>query len=175
MIHPTAIIDPSATIGAGTVIWAYAFVGAGAVIGEQCRIGHGAYIDREVRVGDRVVIHGNASIYRPVVLGNDVFVGPHVVFANDPDPRAQATRDLTGVSWKVGDGATVGANATVLSDIDLAPHCLIGAGAVVSRPTVPFGIYAGVPARLTGYRCSCGAKYPGSVPPQECAQCHRRF
>jgi UDP-2-acetamido-3-amino-2,3-dideoxy-glucuronate N-acetyltransferase len=174
VIHPTAVVDPTATLGAGTVVWSHACILAGARIGEGCRIGHGAFVDRDVAIGSRVVIHNHACIYRPVTIGDDVFIGPHVVFANDPDPRASATRELAGVTWKVGAGATIGAHATVLSDLELAPHCLIGAGAVVARPTVAFGIYVGVPARLVGYRCSCGERYRHPLP-EECVRCKTRF
>lgn len=176
MIHPTAVVDPTAIIGSGTVVWAHACILGGAVVGEGCRIGHAAFLDRGVRIGDRVVIHNKASVYRPVVIGNDVFVGPHVVFVNDPDPRSDLTRDLAGVAWKVDDGVTIGANATILSDVVLAAHCLVGAGAVVTRSTVAFGIYAGVPARLVGYRCTCRTRYSLQRGlPERCESCGRVF
>lgn len=173
MIHPTAVVDATATLGNGTVVWSHACILARARIGEHCRIGHGAFVDRDVAIGSRVVIHNHACIYRPVTIEDDVFIGPHVVFANDPDPRANATRDVAGTTWRAGAGATIGASVTVLSDIDLAPHCLIGAGAVVTHPTVPFGIYVGVPARLVGFRCTCGARYRQL--PEECDRCKTRF
>lgn len=176
MIHETALVDPTATLGAGTTVWAHAVILAGAHVGEGCRIGKGAFIDRHVRVGARCVIHNNASIYRPVELEDDVFVGPHVVFANDPDPRHDLTRDLAGVAWRVRRGATIGAQATILSDLELAEHCFIGAGAVVSKSTVPFGLYVGVPARLVGYRCTCRARLPLEPGlPSRCSSCHRTF
>jgi UDP-3-O-[3-hydroxymyristoyl] glucosamine N-acyltransferase len=176
LIHPTAVVDESATIGPETAIWTHVQIGAGAVIGARCRVGHGAYIDRGVQVGSGVVIHNNASLYRPVRIEDDVFVGPHVVFVNDSDPRSDLTRDLGQAGWTIHRGATIGANATVMCDIDLAEHCLIGAGCVVTKPTVPFGIYVGVPARLVGYRCTCRARYPLSPGlPARCTQCQRTF
>ena len=174
-IHPTAVVDPSASIGEGTSIWSHACVLAGARIGRGCRIGHGAFVDRGVSVGDRVWIHNHVSVYRPVELESEVFVGPHVVFVNDPDPRWDATRDLSGVSWKVRRGATIGASATILSDVELGPHCFVGAGAVVTRPTVPFGLYVGAPARLVGYRCTCGLRFGLEGLPEVCERCDRRF
>lgn len=176
MIHETAVVDPKAVIGEGSFVWAHAYILAGAVIGEHCRIGHAVYIDRGVRVGNRVWVHNKASLYRPVEIADDVFIGPHVVFVNDPDPRSDLTRDLTGVSWRVERGASIGANATIMNDVSLAEHCLIGAGALVSRATVPFGIYVGVPARLIGYRCTCRARYPAQPGlPATCHQCGRGF
>jgi len=174
VIHSTAVVDPTAVLGAGTIVWSHACILAGARIGEQCRIGHGAYVDRGVSIGNRVVIHNHACVYRPVTIEDDVFIGPHVVFVNDPDPRASDTRDLSGIGWTARAGATIGANVTVMSGIELARHCLIGAGAVVSRPTVAYGIYVGVPARLVGYRCTCGARYRSALP-EECERCKTRF
>lgn len=176
IVHETAVVDPTAAIGSGTVVWAHACILGGAILGEDCRIGHGAFVDRGVRVGHRVVVHNHASLYRPVEIDDDVFVGPHVVFTNDPDPRSDLTRDLTGVAWKVHRGVTIGANATILSDLSLSEHCFIGAGAVVTRPTAPFGIYAGVPARLVGFRCTCRERYaPEPGLPKVCRRCQRTY
>jgi acetyltransferase-like isoleucine patch superfamily enzyme len=175
VIHPTAVVDPSAAIGDGSVVWSHACVLGDTVIGEDCRIGHGAFVDRGVRIGDRAVIHNHACIYRPVELADDVFVGPHAVFVNDPEPRSENTRDLTGVSWRVERGATIGASATILSDISLAPYCFIAAGAVVTRPTERYGVYVGVPARLTGYRCRCGERFALETGlPEECPRCRHK-
>jgi UDP-2-acetamido-3-amino-2,3-dideoxy-glucuronate N-acetyltransferase len=174
VVHPTAVVDASAELGPGTVVWSHACILAGAVLGKGCRVGHGAFIDRGVRVGDGVVIHNNASLYRPVEIGNEVFVGPHVVFVNDRDPRFDATRELDGVGWKIHDGATIGANVTIMSDVSLAPHCFIGAAALVTRPTVAYGLYVGSPARLVGYRCRCGQRFSlEAALPEVCPRCQR--
>jgi UDP-2-acetamido-3-amino-2,3-dideoxy-glucuronate N-acetyltransferase len=176
VIHPTAVVDPTAEIGQGTIIWSHVCVLGEAAIGQECRIGHAAFVDRGVRIGNRVVIHNQASIYRPVELADDVFVGPHVVFVNDRDPRNDATRDLRGLNWKVHGGATIGASVTVLCDVSLAEHCFIGAGALVTRSTVPYGLYIGAPARLVGYRCRCGQRFPAeSGLPETCSRCSRRL
>lgn len=175
VIHPTAVVDPTARIGAGSVVWSHACILADAVIGEDCRIGHGAFVDRGVHIGDRAVIHNQACIYRPVRLADDVFVGPHAVFVNDPEPRSENTRDLSGIGWRVERGATIGASATILSDIDLAEYSFVAAGAVVTRPTVRCGVYVGVPARLTGFRCRCGERFEldGGLP-EECPRCRQK-
>jgi UDP-2-acetamido-3-amino-2,3-dideoxy-glucuronate N-acetyltransferase len=176
VIHQTAVVDPSSVIGRGTVIWSHVCILAQAVIGEDCRIGHGAFVDRGVRIGSRVVIHNHANIYRPVELEDDVFVGPHVVFVNDPNPRPETTRHLAGLGWKARRGATLGASVTVLSDVELGEHCFIGAGAVVTRATVPYGLYVGTPARLVGYRCTCDARLPLTpAPPEVCPRCQRNL
>ena len=176
VIHPSAVVDATAKLGAGTVVWSHACVLADALIGKGCRIGHGAFVDRGVRIGDGCVIHNNASIYRPVEIGNEVFIGPHVVFVNDRDPRSDLTRDLDGVGWKVHDGATLGANVTILSDVSLAENCFIGACALVTKNTVPYGLYVGSPARLVGYRCRCGERFAEREGlPEVCPRCNRTF
>lgn len=151
-------------------MWSHACIGARVIVGRDSRIGHAAYLDRDVKLGDRVVVHTSASVYRPFELGDDVFIGPHACLSNDRDPAATRTRDVTALTWKVGAGAVVGAGAIVLGDVVLARHVLIGAGAVVTRDTIPFGIYVGVPARLTGLRCVCGARH--TLPaPRACGTC----
>ena len=175
-IHPTAVIDPTARIGTGTSVWAHCVIGAGAEIGCDCSLGHGVYIDRDVRLGDRVRVHNKTSVYRPVRIANDVFIGPHVVFVNDPDPTPSGTRDLAGQVWHVRSGVTLGANVTVLSDLELAEHSFVGAGAVVTRPTQAFGVYVGNPAQLVGFRCSCRVRYSLEAGlPARCSACDRLF
>ncbi|MEZ4368134.1 MAG: acyltransferase [Kofleriaceae bacterium] len=160
-------------LGDDTVVWSHACLGAGVVVGRAGRIGHGAYVDRGVRLGDRCVLQSGASVFRPFVLGDDVFIGPHACLTNDRDPAAARTRDLGDAAWRVGDGASVGAGAIVLADVVLAPHVLVGAGAVVTRDTVAFGVYVGSPARLTGFRCPCGQRHPLPAPPPSCSACGR--
>ena len=163
-------------VGSDTTVWAHAVIGAGAVIGRGCVIGHAAYVDRFVRLGDRVWVHNKASIYRPWELASDVFIGPHVVFVNDADPTPHTTRDLHGVVCRVEQGVTIGANATILNDLTLGAHSFIGAAALVSRDTEPYGIYAGSPARLRGYRCVCRTRFGLEAGlPEECGSCGRRF
>jgi UDP-2-acetamido-3-amino-2,3-dideoxy-glucuronate N-acetyltransferase len=174
VIHPTAVVDETVRLGAGTVVWSHACILAGAALGRDCRVGHGAFIDRGVQIGDRAVIHNNASLYRPIELGDQVFVGPHVVFVNDRDPRSDLTRDLDGLSFKVHDGATIGASCTIMNDVSLGAYCFIGAAALVTRSTVAYGLYVGAPARLIGYRCRCGQRFPlQPALPEVCSACSR--
>lgn len=172
-LHPTAVVDETAVLGDDTVVWSHACIAAGAVLGRGCRIGHSAYVDRGVRLGDRVALQTGAAVFRPFELGDDVFVGPNAVLTNDRDPVAARIRDLGGLSWKVGVGASIGAGAIILADVIVAPHVLVGAGAVVTRDTHAFGIYVGSPARLTGFRCPCAARFPLPDPPPVCGACGR--
>ena len=155
-IAPTAIIDPTASIGPGTKIWAYSQVGEHARVGSDCVVGNGVYIDRFVRIGDRVHIHNKALLYHGLNVESDVFIGPGVVFTNDPLPRSGRTRNLKGVSWKVGRGASIGANTVVLPDVDIGAHAMVGAGSVVTKHVPSYALVCGNPAKIKGYICPCG-------------------
>ncbi|OGW90776.1 MAG: hypothetical protein A3D28_00650 [Omnitrophica bacterium RIFCSPHIGHO2_02_FULL_63_14] len=157
--HPTAVISPKARIGTGTRVWAFAQIREGAVIGKNCMIGNGVYIDAGVRVGDRVNIHNKALLYRNLRVENDAFIGPGVCFVNDPRPRANRVRNLKGRQWTLGKGASVGANATVLSDISIGRYAMVGAGSVVSCTVPAYGLVYGVPARLKGFVDERGRKH----------------
>src|SRR3989338_6633190 len=122
-------------------------------------IGNGVYIDAGVRVGDRVNIHNKALLYRNLRVENDAFIGPGVCFVNDPRPRANRVRNLKGRQWTLGKGASVGANATVLSDISIGRYAMVGAGSVVSCTVPAYGLVYGVPARLKGFVDERGRKH----------------
>lgn len=147
MIHPTAIVDASACVGDGTRIWAFVQIREKVKIGRDCMIGNGAYLDAGVEVGDRVQIQNRAQLYRPLRVENDVFIGPGVIFANDKRPKAGVTRDLTGVSWVVRRGASIGAGAIIMPDVTIGEDAVIGAGAVVMESVPARSVVAGIPAR----------------------------
>ena len=149
--HPTAIISEKAKIGRGTKIWAYAQVRENAVIGKNCVIGNGAYIDSGVKVGNRVNIHNKALLYRNLVVEDDCFIGPAVCFTNDPLPRANRIRNLNKKKWTVRKGASIGANASVLSDVSIGSFAMVGAGSVVTKNVPDYGLVYGVPAKLMGF------------------------
>lgn len=148
--HPTAIISPKAKIGAGTKVWAFAQVRENAVIGKNCMIGNGVYIDAGVVIGNRVNVHNKALLYRNLKVEDDVFIGPGVCFINDPMPRANVIRNIKNLRTHVKKGASIGANASILSEITIGQDAMIGAGSLVSSD-VPDGMLAyGVPARVRG-------------------------
>ena len=147
-IHPTAIVSEDAVIGEGTVVWAYAQIMDGARIGKDCVLGNGVFIDRNVIIGDNVRIHNKACIYNGTVVEDDVFIGPHTCFTNDKHPASGSTRDLNSVSWRVGKGASIGANATVLPDVNIGKGSVVGAGSVVTRDVPDNSVCYGNPAEV---------------------------
>ena len=147
--HPDARIDTEA-IGPRTTIWAFAHVLKGARIGADCNLCDRAFVEA-AEIGDRVTLKSGAQIAEGVVIEDDAFIGPNVVFANDPSPRSK--RHLASYPrTRVGRGASIGANATILPGLTIGPLAMIGAGAVVTRDVPAFAVVAGVPARVIRWR-----------------------
>jgi acetyltransferase-like isoleucine patch superfamily enzyme len=172
--HPTALIE-SPNVGAETRIWAYCHVLPGAVIGQECNIGDHCYIEGGVTIGDRAVIKNGVSIWRGVTLEDSVFVGPNVAFTNDRVPRAKAHRGEYDRTL-VREGASLGANATLVAGVTVGRFALVGAGAVVTRDVPDFGLVLGNPARLRGYVCRCGRRlaFDGGWAACSCGRAYRR-
>lgn len=156
MVHPTAVVDSPTSIGRGSKIWHFCHICAGATIGEDCVIGQNGYVASTVTIGNRCRIQNNVSLYDGVSLGDDVFVGPSAVFTNVVNPRAAISRRSEYRATKVGRGATIGANATIVAGVTLGPFCFIAAGAVVTRDVPPYALVVGVPARLLGWMSRAG-------------------
>ncbi|MEZ0092435.1 aminotransferase class V-fold PLP-dependent enzyme [Streptacidiphilus sp. EB129] len=170
-VHSTAEVEPGAAVGAGTRIWHYAQVRAGAVVGRQCVLGKNVFVDEGVVVGDLVKIQNNVSLYQGVQLANEVFVGPATVFTNDLRPRATGPWQM--LSTKVHQGASIGANATIVCGIEIGERAMVGAGAVVTRPVLPHQLVAGNPARPQGWVCGCGAVISRDATPPARLDCDR--
>ncbi|MDQ2736814.1 MAG: N-acetyltransferase [Pseudomonadota bacterium] len=151
MIHPLAIVDEGAQLGAGTKVWHFTHISAGARIGAHCSIGQGVYVGGQAVIGDRVKVQNNVSVYDAVTLEDDVFCGPSVVFTNVYNPRAEVTRKHEYRSTNVRRGATLGANCTVVCGITIGEYAFVGAGAVVNRDVPDFALVVGVPARQVGW------------------------
>lgn len=150
MIHPTAIVDDGAQIGAGTRIWHFSHVMPGAVIGMNCNIGQNSFIDNNVVVGNGCKIQNNVSLYNGVTLENQVFIGPSVVFTNVINPRAFIERKSEFRPTRICRGASIGANATIVCGVTIGEYALIGAGAVVTKDVPPYALVVGNPARVIG-------------------------
>jgi UDP-2-acetamido-3-amino-2,3-dideoxy-glucuronate N-acetyltransferase len=157
MIHKTAEVSGKAVIGEGTSIWNWVQVRENACIGRNCIISKGVYIDFDVKIGNNVKIQNNVSIYHGVVIEDGVFIGPHVCFTNDKMPRAiNPDGTIKSASdWKVSgilikEGASIGANSTILPGITIGKYALIGSGSVVTKDIPDFAMAYGNPARLVG-------------------------
>lgn len=169
--HPTAVIDDGADIGEGTKIWHFCHVCSGARIGRGCVLGQNVYVAASAVLGDGVRVQNNVSIYDGVVLEDHVFVGPSAVFTNVSTPRCEVSRRHAFERTRVGRGASIGANATIVCGHDIGRYALIGAGAVVTKEVRDHELWLGVPARKAGWVCRCGERLPDAGEPLRCADC----
>jgi acetyltransferase-like isoleucine patch superfamily enzyme len=149
-IHPTADVDPSAALGAGTKVWNNVQIREGAIVGKGCIVGKSVYIDHTVVIGDRVKIQNGVSIYHGVTVEDDVFLGPNMTFTTALYPRA-FDPEWRVVPTFVRQGASVGANVTIVCGLELGTYCMVGAGAVVTKDVPPHALVVGNPARIVGF------------------------
>ena len=154
--HETAVIDEGANIGTGTKIWHFSHIMTGCTIGESCNIGQNVVISPQVIIGNRVKIQNNVSVYTGVSCDDDVFLGPSCVFTNVINPRSAVNRKNEYARTRVGKGATVGANATIVCGHDIGAYAFIGAGAVVTKPVLPYALVVGNPAKQIGWMSEYG-------------------
>jgi UDP-2-acetamido-3-amino-2,3-dideoxy-glucuronate N-acetyltransferase len=173
--HESAVVDEGARLGDGTKVWHFAHVMGGAVIGADCSLGQNVFVARQVTIGDRVRIQNNVSVYEGVTLEDGVFCGPSMVFTNVRNPRAEVERKGEYEPTLVRRGATLGANCTVVCGVTIGAYAFVGAGAVVTNDVEPHALVVGVPARRTGWMCTCGEPLPSPGPAYACARCHREF
>ncbi len=157
-IHPTAIVDPGARIGDDCRIWHWVHISGGAVIGNRCSLGQNVYVGNKVVIGNNCKIQNNVSVYDAVTLEDDVFCGPSMVFTNVYNPRSAVVRKDEYRNTLVKQGATLGANCTIVCGVTIGEHAFVGAGAVVNRSVKPYALMAGVPARQVGWMSAHGAR-----------------
>lgn len=162
-IHESAYIDQPSVIGAGTKIWHFAHVLPNTAIGEDCVLGQNVVAGPDVKIGDRCKIQNNVSLYTGVELGDGVFCGPSCVFTNVLTPRAEIERKHEFAATPVGNGATIGANATIVCGNRLGAYCMVAAGAVVTRDVPDYALVAGVPARRIGWVSRSGDRLDNSL------------
>jgi UDP-2-acetamido-3-amino-2,3-dideoxy-glucuronate N-acetyltransferase len=154
--HETAIIDEGCLIGAGTKIWHFSHIMSHCKIGENCNLGQNVVISPGVALGNNVKVQNNVSIYTGVTCDDDVFLGPSMVFTNIINPRSAVCRKNQYAQTRVGKGATIGANATIVCGHNIGKYAFIGAGAVVTKEVPDYALVVGNPARQTGWMSEYG-------------------
>ncbi|MER7678755.1 acyltransferase [Streptomyces sp. NPDC096934] len=164
-VQPSAQVDETAEIGAGSSVWDLAQIRDGARLGEGCVIGRGAYVGSGVRMGDNCKLQNYALVYEPAELGDGVFIGPAVVLTNDHNPRSvdpegkqKRGGDWEAVGVKIADGASIGARAVCVAPISIGRWAMVAAGAVVTKDVPDFALVVGVPARRVGWVGRAGVK-----------------
>lgn len=174
--HKTVEIDKGAEIGEGTKIWQNCQIKKGAKIGKNCVIGHNCFIGENVVIGNGVKIQSNVDVWEKVTLEDYVFIGPSVVFTNDLTPRAKYPKSKN--EWLptlVKEGASVGANATIVCGVEIGKWVFIGAGAVVKENIPDYGLVVGNPGKLIGFICECGAKLNFLRGKTKCNVCKKKY
>jgi len=156
--HESAIVDEGAQLGEGTKVWHFAHVSPGARIGRGCSLGQGVYVGNDVQIGDGCKVQNNVSVYDAVTLEDDVFCGPSMVFTNVYNPRAAVVRKNEYRRTVVRQGATLGANCTIVCGVEIGRYAFIGAGAVVQKSVPEFALMVGVPARRIGWMSRNGER-----------------
>jgi len=173
-VHETCIVDGDGFIGEGTKIWHFSHIMGGAVIGKNCSIGQNVFIGPKVRIGNNVKIQNNVSVFEAVTLEDNVFCGPSCVFTNVFNPRSSISRKDEFRNTLVKEGATIGANATIVCGNTIGRFSFIGAGAVITEDVPDFALVYGNPGRIHGWMCACGIKLlfpPSSKKKAQSATC----
>jgi acetyltransferase-like isoleucine patch superfamily enzyme len=160
-------------VGPGTRVWAFAHVLPGARVGRDCNICDGVFVEGGAVIGDRVTVKNQVLIWDRVEIGDDCFLGPGVVFTNDRNPRSSLHEGSDHfLRTKVGPGATIGANSTVLCGIEIGARAFVGAGSVVCDDLPAHAFALGSPARRIGWACFCGNRLDDAL---ACRDCGRRY
>ena len=175
-VHESAYVDQPVEIGAGTKIWHFCHVSKGAKLGQNCSLGQNVYVGSRVVIGNNCKIQNNVSVYDLVTLENDVFCGPSMVFTNDMNPRAAFPKGGKWIPTLVKQGASLGANCTIVCGHTVGHSAFVAAGAVVRGDVPDFAVMAGVPARIIGWMCECGTRLDFSKGAAcECPSCKRKY
>ena len=154
--HETAVIDPASCIGEGSKIWHFSHIMKQATLGLNCNIGQNVVVSPDVILGNNVKVQNNVSIYTGVECEDDVFLGPSMVFTNVINPRSAVIRRDQYLQTKVGKGASIGANATIVCGNPIGEYAFIGAGAVVTKEVPPYALVVGNPAKHIGWMSEYG-------------------
>lgn len=171
-VHESSYVDDDVQIGAGTKVWHFCHIQRGARLGSNCSLGQNVNIGNNVRIGNGVRIQNNVSIYEGVELEDNVFCGPSCVFTNVVTPRAHFPVHGVYAKTLIKEGASLGANSTVVCGHTVGRSALVAAGAVVTKDVKDYALVAGVPARQIGWVCECGRRLDSSLT-CSCGRCYQ--
>ncbi len=174
-VHPTAVIDEPSAIGDETRIWHFSHILKGSRIGKSCKIGQNVVIGPNAMIGNNVKIQNNVSVYEGVILEDYVFCGPSMVFTNVFNPRSEVPRMKELRKTLVKQGATIGANATIVCGNTIGRYAFVGAGAVVTKDVPDYAVVLGNPAKQSGWICRCGEKLMLRSKKTRCAACKTEY
>ncbi|MFC2156955.1 Gfo/Idh/MocA family oxidoreductase [Acidobacteriota bacterium] len=179
-IHETAIIDDNVEIGKGTKIWHFCHVLKNTQIGQDCVMGQNVMAGPNVSIGNNVKIQNNVALYEGVILEDDVFCGPSMVFTNVTNPRSHWSRKDEYKQTLVKQGASLGANSTIVCGHTIGRYAFVGAGALVNKDIPDYALVYGVPARIQGWMCYCGTRLDLTDSSQSkenaaCSHCGREY
>ena len=171
-VHPKGLCE-STDVGRGTRVWAFAHVMDNATVGADCNICAHAFVESGAVIGDRVTVKNAVLVWDRITIEDDVFLGPGATFTNDLRPRAHIKRGRDALlPTVVQQGATIGANATIVCGVTIGAHAFIAAGSVVTRDVPAHGFVSGNPARLRGWVCECGERLDAAG---NCGECCRHY
>ncbi len=176
-VHESAYIDNGAAVGRGSSIWHFSHIMSGAELGEECTLGQNVFIQSNVKIGNHCKIQNNVSVYEGVILEDYVFCGPSMVFTNVKDPRCKYPQRGSEFYAKtlVREGASIGANATIVCGNTIGRHALIGSGAVVTCDVPDYALMVGIPAKRVGWACECGEILPVFESDILCPRCNLKY
>ena len=166
-IHSLSDVQ-SDKIGKGTIVWQYSVILKNATIGENCNINALTLIENDVIIGNNVTVKSGVQIWDGIRISDNVFIGPNVTFVNDLTPRSKQKPDLF-LKTTIDNGASLGANATILGGLTIGKYAMIGAGSVVTRNIGRQELWYGNPAKHKGYVCKCGNKADSNLVCPDCS------
>jgi len=169
-IHPLSEVH-SVNIGEGTSIWQYCVVLNNAVIGKNCNLNFNVFVENDVIIGDNVTIKSGVQLWDGLRIENDVFISPNVAFTNDISPRSKQYPDHFLVTT-IKEGASIGANSTIIGGITVGKYAMVGAGSVVTKTIPDYNLWYGNPATFKAYICKCGKKLDAGL---KCIQCDKTY
>ena len=174
-VHESSYVDDGCSIGKGTKIWHFSHIMKDCKIGEDCNIGQNVVISPQVVLGNNVKIQNNVSVYTGVRCEDNVFLGPSCVFTNVINPRSHVSRKDEYKETIIYEGASIGANATIVCGHNIGKFALVGAGTVVTKDIPNYALVVGNPAKLIGWVCECGEQLEFINGYASCKACNKSY